>query len=172
MIPVRPPQPLAPPPGAALVVFVRPSNWAWGVRADVLDETGRFLGQLVPGAHFAAAVGPGRHMFVVWGENTDALAADVLPGHIYFVEGYVTPGAFSAHFHLKAIKPALPNWAMRDTWMRATNQMAVDPNAGQARLNSRGAGNIQERLRRGQEHLARYQGEEQFSRTITPGDGL
>ena len=41
-------------------------------------------------------------------------------------EGYITPGAFSAHFHLKAIKPALPNWAMRDTWMRSTNQMAVD----------------------------------------------
>jgi len=28
----------------------------------------------------------GRHTFVSWAENTDALVADLLPGKIYFVE--------------------------------------------------------------------------------------
>jgi hypothetical protein len=158
-------------PDAATVIFVRPSAYGWAVSADVMDEAGRFVGQMVPGGNFAVLVPPGRHMFVVWAENTDALQADLLPGHIYFIEGYVTPGAFSAHFHLKAIKPALPNWMRKDSWMRETTQYAVDQAAGQARLNARG-GDIQERIRRAAEHMANYRGEEVFSRTITPGDGL
>jgi hypothetical protein len=112
-------------------------------------------------------------MFVVWAENTDCLVADLMPGRIYFVETYITPGAFSAHFHLKAIKPSLPNWARRDEYMARTTQFAVDQAAGQDNLvRKKGADAVQERIRRAQEHFARYQGEEIESRTLGPNDGI
>jgi hypothetical protein len=172
MVAVRPPQPMQARPDAALVVFIRPSAYAWAVTADVMDETGHFVGRMVPRGNFAVQMAPGRHLFIIWAENTDVLQADLLPGHIYFVESYLTPGMFSAQFHLKAVKPSLPNWARKDAWIADTTQYAVDIASGQERLNRHGGPEIQERIRRGQEHMARYQGEQIFSRTLEPGDGL
>jgi hypothetical protein len=172
MVELRPPQPLQARPDAAMVVFIRPSIYAWAVTADVMDEAGRFVGRMVPNGNFAVNMAPGRHMFTIWAENTDVLTVDVAAGHIYFVESYLTPGMFSAQFHLRAIKPALPNWAARDQWMQRTRMFTVDQAAGQARLNAHGAGAIQERLRRAEEHYAKYGPDEQFTRSITPGDGI
>src|SRR5262249_21391853 len=150
MVEVRPPQPMQARPDAAMVVFIRPSAYAWAVTADVMDETGHFVGRMVPRGNFAVQMAPGRHLFIVWAENTDVLQADLAPGHIYFIESYLPPGMFSAQFHLKAVKPSLPNWARKDGWIASTNQYAVDLAAGQERLNRHGGPEIQERIRRAQ----------------------
>jgi hypothetical protein len=172
MTEVKPPQRLTAPPGSALVIFVRPSKLAFAISANIIDEQGRFLGDTPAKGYFAAALPPGRHMFVVWAENTDALVADLLPGHTYFVEVYVTPGMWSAHMHLKAIKPQLPNWQLRDEWLQQTTQFAVDEQAGQQNLLRKGPERVQERLQKGQEEMMRYQGEPLFSRTLGPNDGV
>jgi len=171
MTPVQPPQPMAPPPNSGLVVFVRPSSWGGGAYADILDESGKFVGRTSGGAHFATPVPAGQHMFAIWGENTDAVQVDVAPGHIYFVEVGITPGFITAQFHLYAITPKTPTWGNRDEWVRNTKQMRVDP-AGQALFAGRDA-DVAERLRRAREHLQKYAGTpEQDRHFIAQNDGI
>jgi hypothetical protein len=172
MMEVQAPRPIVGQADAATVVFVRPSKLGFAVSANIIDEQARFLGDIPAKGHFITVVAPGHHTFVIWAENTDALAADLLPGRIYFVEVYVTPGALSAHLHLKAIKPNLPNWAERDRWMMSTQQYAVDQAAGQSNLYRKGAEAVQERLRRGLEHLSKYAGPAIDERTLAASDGL
>jgi hypothetical protein len=171
MVEVAPPRPLTAPVDQAVVVFVRPSRYAWGISANILDEQGRFLGDSPASGHFAVVVPPGRHMFVVWAENTDAVDAELAPGKIYFVEVAATMGALSAQMHLYAIKPTSANFPHRDEWMRNTHQWAVAGNGGQENLNQR-ADDVRERLRRAQEHLTQYSAEEREKRTLRAGDGI
>ena len=171
MTPVEPPQAFKPPPNTGLVIFVRPSSWGGGAYADILDETGRFVGRTSGGAHFATVAAPGPHMFAIWGENTDAVQIDVAPGKIYFVEVGITPGWISAQFHLYAITPRTPTWANRDEWIRNTKQMSVDP-AGQQLFAGRES-DVAERIRRAREHLQKYAGTpEQDKHFIARTDGL
>ena len=171
MAQVNPPQPLAAPADRALVVFVRPSRYAWGLSANILDEQGHFLGDSPASGHFTALLPPGHHMFVVWAENTDAIDAELAPGKIYFVEVAPTMGWLSAQMHLVAIKQSSPNFAHRDEWMRATSQWVVDGSGGQANLDQRSA-DVQERLRRAQEHLQNYSGDERELHTLRATDGI
>jgi len=172
MMEVHPPRPIAAQADAAAIVFVRPSKLAFAVSANIIDEQAHFIGDIPAAGHFSAMVAPGHHVFVIWAENTDALVADLLPGKIYFVEVEVGWGALSAHFHLKAIKPAQPNWAERDQWMISTTQYSADQMGGQANLYRKGSEAVQERLRRGMEHLSKYMGADLDSRTLAPGDGI
>jgi hypothetical protein len=172
MVALQPPRPFAARADSALVVFVRPSRWGGGLSPNIIDEAGHLLGEAKAGSHFAAAVPPGRHMFVTWTENTDALVADLAAGHIYFVEVYITPGAFVGRAHLKAIKPTLPNWGLRDDWMQNTRQLITDPVAATEKLVRINPSEIQERLRRGAEHMQKYDWAEAQSRSLTRGDGL
>jgi len=171
MTPVEPPQAFRPPTGSGLVIFVRPSSWGGNAFADILDENGHFVGRTSGGAHFATVAAPGPHMFVIWGENTDAVQIDVAPGKIYFVEVGITPGWITAQFHLYAITPKTPQWATRDEWVRNTKQMRVDPQ-GQELFNGREA-DVAERLRRAREHLQKYVGTpEQDRHFIAQADGI
>jgi hypothetical protein len=171
MQPSQTPLSLRPPADRAVVVFVRPSHFAFAINANVLDENGRFLGDAVAGGYFAVAVPPGHHEFVVWAENTDAIAADVVAGRTYFVEVAPTMGAFSAQMHLRAIKPGLPSWAHRDEWMRDSKGYLPDVAAGQANLDKR-SGDVAERLRRGREHLGKYADQDLREHTLGANDGV
>ena len=171
MVEVAPPQRLVAPADAALVVFVRPSKFAFAIAANIIDEQGRFLGDSPAAGHFAAILPPGRHMFVVWAENTDAIDADLAPGKIYFVEVAPTMGAFSAQMHLRAIKPSSANYGHRDEWMVKTQQYAVMGTGGQDNLNRR-PDDVRERLRRAQEHLTKYSDAEREERTLRAPDGI
>jgi len=171
MVEVTPPRPLTAPADSAVVVFVRPSKFAWGISANIIDEQGHFLGDSPAAGHFAAVVPPGRHMFVVWAENTDALDAELAPGKIYFVEVAATMGALSAQMHLRAIKPTSANFPHRDEWMRNTQQWMVQGPAGQENLDRR-ADDVRERLRRAQEHLVKYSADEREERTLRAADGI
>jgi hypothetical protein len=172
MTEVKPSRRIVAPPDAAAVVFVRPSKLAFAISANIIDENGRFVGDIPAKGHFAAILPPGHHTLVVWAENTDALSADLAPGRIYFVEVYATPGAFSAQMHLKAIKPTLPNWGHKDEWMQDTTQFAVDQQGGQENLYRKGEDKVRERVRRGLEHMSKYDGERLDSRTLRPEDGI
>jgi hypothetical protein len=173
MVEQKPPVALTPAPGKALVVFVRPSKFAWAVSANIIDENGTFLGDMPAKGHFGVSMPPGQHMLVVWAENTDALVANLVPGKIYFVEVYPSMGAFSAHMHMRAVKPSSPAWAQRDRWIVDSTQFIVsDPAGAQANLERKGRDKIMLRVQRGREHMARYSPAEQFERTLAPEDGL
>lgn len=59
---------------------------------------------------FAVALPAGRHVLVVWAENTEALLADLAPGRTYFVEVSMKMGFWSARAHLYGITPRSPSW--------------------------------------------------------------
>ncbi len=164
--------PLQPPPNTGMVVFVRPSTWGGNATADILDETGHWVGRTSGGARFVVVEPPGPHMFTIWGENTDVVQVDVAPGHIYFVEVGITPGWLTAQFHLYAISPRTPTWAKRDDWMGRTRPMLADAAGGQALLSGKEMA-VQERLRRAREHLTKYQGTPEADKHfIGPTDGI
>ena len=171
MIEINPPHPFVAPADGALLVFVRPSKFGWAVSANILDEQGRFLGDAPAKGHFVAAMPAGRHMLVIWAENTDAMDVELAPGKIYFVEVQATMGALSAQMHMKAIKPTSESWAHRDEWMINTTQFAVVGNEGQQNLQRR-PDDVRERIRRAQEHLQNYSPNEREERTLRAGDGL
>lgn len=173
MVEQKPPVALRPSPGQALVVFVRPSKFAWAVSANILDGRGTFLGDMPAKGHFGVSLPAGQHLFVVWAENTDALVANLAPGRIYFVEVYPTMGAFSAHMHMRAIKPGTPQWEKRDGWILDSTQFVVsDPQGAQENLERKGRDRIMERIRRGREHMEKYDATERFERTLAESDGL
>jgi hypothetical protein len=163
--------PPTPPPGQALVVFVRPSSFALGLRFTILSAQGQFLGDSLPASNFAIILPPGQHVFFGWAENTSALRADLAPDRTYYVEVAPKMGFGSARCHLLAITPRAESWAKLSTWLRETAAYLPDTAAGQAYLASR-APDVADRLRRGHETLGEYSPEELAERTLFPGDGI
>ena len=171
MVAMNPPVAIRPPPGWAVVIFLRPSNYAFAVGTTILDENGRFLGDANPTGHFAVSVPPGHHLFLAWAENTAALQLDAAPGKTYFVEVQPRMGAFSARMQLTAIKPGSPSWAQKEQWLRETRQYKPDTARGQAEMDRRSADRA-ERLRRAHQIMQEYKPEELQERTLGPDDGV
>src|SRR6266850_1603642 len=112
---------VAPMPGQALIVFVRPSSYITLVdsaRAPVFkaknsdsapeavgkDSEPEIIGILNARTMVAYHVDPGRHLFVVvGGESADFMTADVLPNRTYYVLVLARPGKFRAVFSFKAV---------------------------------------------------------------------
>jgi hypothetical protein len=165
------PQALRATPDSAVVVFVRPSGFARGMRSTILDGRGRFLGDSLPETYFAVRVPPGEHIFIAWAENTAALRASLAPGRTYYIEVAPKMGALSARMHLLAITPRAESWGELRTWMDESKQTIPDEPSGQAYLASRSE-DVAERLRRAAEILEEYDAGELADRTLAPADGL
>ncbi|WP_394835405.1 DUF2846 domain-containing protein [Pendulispora rubella] len=163
--------PPAPPTAeAATVVFIRPSGYAGGQLMTVLDANGRFLGDSLPKSYFSVKVPPGEHVFVVWGENTGALRANVVGGKTYYVEVSTKLGMMSARVHLLALTPRHENWKELPEWLKESKPLSPNEAAGQAYLAKRQEA-AQERIRRAREILTEYDANELAARTILPQDG-
>lgn len=166
------------PPGAtpqpaadqATVIFVRHSSLGAAIRTTIVDEHGDFVGDSLAHGAFARRFPPGRHMFVVWAENTDVLQADLAPGKMYYVEVDPAMGAFSARMHLFAIKPSSESWKDLKEWLADSKWFDVDVEGGRGSLRER-ADDVKERLSRANEHLKEYSGEDLEKRTLKPTDG-
>jgi hypothetical protein len=160
------------PPGQALVVFIRPSGYASSFGATVLEDKGHFLGDATAESRFAVPMSPGRHVFIIWSENTDALVADLAPNKTYYVEVGATIGAFSPRFYLYAIKSGIKNFSKREQWMSNTRPLSPNRALGQAYLDTRAA-DVTERIKRGLEHIAEYQRDPKDlnEHTLSPQDG-
>lgn len=159
-------------PAEALVVFVRPSEFASGIGCTILDEEGRFVGQSPAHTHFAVSMPPGPHMFISWAENVDALQADLAPGKTYFVEVAPTMGVFSARVHLRALKPGSEKWSQQPEWLRGTQQLQSDRAAGDSYYQRERPTDLLSKVRTAREKMTRYQGQELEQRTLRPTDGV
>ena len=171
MVRLEVPRPIGPDPNRAVIVFVRPSSYASALTPTILSSDGRFLGDADPSSHFAVAVPPGDHFFLVWGENTGPLHAQVAAGRVYYVEVSPKPGWWSARVHLLAITPKTEQWGKVSTWIAETKQIVPKGSEGQAYLDSR-AGDVAERIRRAKEAWVDLSPEEQEARTLRPNDGV
>lgn len=111
---------LTPESGKALVYFVRPSLPARDIRGGnegvaAIYSGDEFSGFLAPNTHLAVQLSPGKHVFMVIGENTnylravaqgeapDFVRAELLPNKTYFIK--VQPksdGALVSRFSMEA----------------------------------------------------------------------
>ncbi|NUO53821.1 MAG: hypothetical protein HOV80_33670 [Polyangiaceae bacterium] len=171
MRPLEVPRMPAPSSDRATVIFVRPSSFAGSLLVTVLDDKGQFIGDALPSSWFFTSVEPGEHTFISWAENTAALRAKLAPGKLYFVEVDVKLGALSARAHLKALGPKSEAWEERDAWLRDSTQLEVDAPSGQAYLDGRRE-DVEERIRRAHDALAKYSPAELADRTLAPADGI
>ena len=170
MRPVASPQSVKPVADQATVVFVRPSGFGGALKQTILDGKGQFLGDSLPSSRFAVKMPPGEHTFIVWAENTNAVKANLAAGKVYFVEVSLSMGALSARADLIPVKPGSEAWNDLDEWLADTEVFEPDTAGGQAYLSERKE-DVDERIKRAQEHLAKYEGEDLALHTMAPGDG-
>jgi hypothetical protein len=191
-----PDEPLRAPPGQALVVFVKPSDYESvesGLRQSdyprllagrpslwrpnrvdtIIDEHGRYLGDILPMSHFGAAVEPGRHLFtavripdVFAAGNVRGLEAELEAGKAYFVE----IGSGEA-YDLLAIKPDSASWTKRESWLATTTRLAPNHAAGEAELREF-AGYADWCVTHARENLAQKTGEARTRHQLGPADGI
>ncbi len=93
-------------PGGALVIFMRPSGFGFAIQSSVFDITDgepEFLGIVSAKTKIAHNADPGKHRYMVIGENAGFLEADLLADRTYY--SLVTPrmGVWKARFSLKPV---------------------------------------------------------------------
>jgi hypothetical protein len=189
-------EPLRAPPGQALVVFIKPSDYesvesglgprdyprllagrpsVWRPnRVDtIIDERGRYLGDILPMSHFGAAVEPGRHVFTavripdaLSAGRVRGLEAELEAGKAYFVE----IGSGEA-YDLLAIKRDSASWSKRESWLAATTRLAPNRAGGDAELREF-ADYADWCVTHAKENLSRQSGEPRARHELTPADGI
>lgn len=112
-----------------VVVFMRPSGFAFAIQAAVFDATSaenKLVGIVSAKKKVAYRTKPGKYLFMVIGESADFMRADLEAGKTYFAT--VTPrmGAWKARFSLGAvhrdIDPAkLSSWQNGCVWVETTD---------------------------------------------------
>jgi hypothetical protein len=94
------------PAGKALVVFMRPSRYGGGIQStvyDVAQPQDTFLGIVSGKTKISYAAEPGRHLFMVIGENADFVDAQLDAGKTYYVLVSPRMGMWKARFSLLPI---------------------------------------------------------------------
>ena len=159
-----------PGPNEALIVFMRPSTFAFAIQAGLFNVTtdkNEVIGIASAKKKLAYITQPGKHLFMVTGETADFMRAELKAGKTYYA--LVTPrmGAWKARFSLAAVHrdvdPAkLNEWQNACTWVEtteATRQWAKQ-NAGS--IQRKRADNIEKWMAKPEEGKP----------TLAPGDGF
>ncbi len=99
--------PVAPAPGKAAVVFLRPSGLGFAIQSSVFevkDNQSLLVGIIAAKTKVTYQVEPGKRLFMSIGENADFMTADLLPNRTYYV--LVTPrmGLWKARFGLEPVR--------------------------------------------------------------------
>jgi hypothetical protein len=160
------------PPGQALVVFIRPSAFAYLANFQIVDEKGVFMGEILSNSRFATLVPPGDHIFVAfraWDPiaRNDAMRARLLPGRTYYVQVQPT----LAGVEILAITPRVESWSHLTTWLQETKELAPDHAAGQAYLDDHKE-DVSDEIAAALKHLSDDDADELADRTLLATDGL
>jgi len=98
--------PSGPPPGKAMVVFMRPSGLGFAVQSTVYEVKGNnvsLIGVVAAKTKVAYMVDPGARLFMVVGENADFMDADLLPNRTYYARVEPRLGLWKARFALEPV---------------------------------------------------------------------
>jgi hypothetical protein len=121
----------APPTGKALVVFMRPTSFGGAIKATVYDVSSsepQFLGISSRKTKIAYVADPGKHVFMVVGENADFMDADLVADKTYYVLVSPRMGMWKARFSLLPIRndagkegiqgPSFAKWNSKSKWIQ------------------------------------------------------
>lgn len=120
----------------AVVVFMRPSGFGGSVQASVYDVSAaqEFVGIVSGGTKVAHVTTPGKHLFMVIGENADFMDAELEGGKTYYVLVAPRSGVFKSRFSLLPIHDdAQAKYSIRsqrfEEWQRDTYWVEAGPTA-------------------------------------------
>lgn len=98
----------APGPNESVVVFMRPTEAFACCQASVFDvrdaAADTLVGIIAPYTKVAYKAEPGKHFFMVVGEDASFLRAELLPGKTYYVRLYAFEGQQKTRFELKPVR--------------------------------------------------------------------
>src|SRR4030043_1061052 len=81
----------APPPGKALVYFMRPSEMGFAINFQIWDGN-HFVGLSQAKSYFAYQCNPGKHLFLGFAENKVAIEEELEAGKSYYIGTNVRVG--------------------------------------------------------------------------------
>jgi len=93
---------LSPTKEKALVRFMRPSGFGFGINFNILDGE-NVIGNSVAKSQFNYLADPGKHLFIATGENKVFLEAELEAGKTYYVITRVYSGAWYARVAFLAV---------------------------------------------------------------------
>ena len=99
--------PVAPEPGKAMVVFMRPSGLGFAIQSSVFeikDNYPALVGIVAAKTMVAHQVNPGKYLFMVIGENADFMTAELVAGKTYYVRVEPRFGMWKARFGLQPVQ--------------------------------------------------------------------
>lgn len=122
----------APEAGKAMIVFMRPSGFGFGIQSSVFRvvvPAPDLAGIVAAKMKVAYQVNPGEHLFMVIGESADFMSAEVEGDKTYYA--LVTPrmGVWKARFLLKPVKRPDQNREQPDEWLEACYWAVETPEA-------------------------------------------
>ena len=97
----------APQPGKALIYFVRTSQYAGILPADLYDDD-TYIGSIAYGEYIGYQANPGKHLFMVTGETAEFMPAELLAGKTYYANVGAHIGVWKARFHMSPQNGNLP----------------------------------------------------------------
>lgn len=98
--------PVAPAPGKAAVVFLRPSGMGFAIQSSVFevkDNQSLLVGIVAAKTKVAYQVEPGKRLFMAVGESAEFMTADLLPNRTYYVLVAPKMGLWKARFGLEPV---------------------------------------------------------------------
>lgn len=158
-------------PDAAYVCFLRPSKLGGAVQYTIMDDQRRFLGEAVYSSRWTVELEPGKHWLYAWGDNTSVLQADLLAGHIYYVVVRPRMGGFGPRVQLTALTPRSPEWHKVNDWLKNSEALVADRQAGQTELD-KSPELMRSKMSEAIEVWSRMTAQERELHTLLPGDGL
>lgn len=113
----------------AVVVFMRPSNFAFAIQSAVFDvttEENKLVGIVSAKKKVAYRVKPGKYTFMVTGESADFMQAELKAGKTYYSTVNPRMGAWKARFSLGAVhqdidQAKLSAWNNSCSWVETTD---------------------------------------------------
>ncbi len=83
--------------GKALVYFLRPTSFGGAIQATIYDGD-EYIGTISANTHIAYQANPGKHFFMVIGENADFMQAELTEGKTYSAVVMPRMGVWKARF--------------------------------------------------------------------------
>jgi len=112
----------APPPGKALIAFLRPSIWGGPVASslfEIVDNKAVMVGILHQKQRLNVVVTPGTHLYMLMGESAEFMSAEVLADKTYYVAIHPHMGVWKARFTLKPVHQDMLDTKEFENWKYA-----------------------------------------------------
>ncbi len=107
--------------GKAMVVFLRATAFGGAIQSAVFEMNNgepSLVGIVAAYKKVAYQVDPGKHLFMVTGENADFMSADLEANKTYYALVTVRMGAWKARFSLKPIPAAEGRSSKLNGWLK------------------------------------------------------